>query len=136
MRRTIERDDPSTHFSTLSSSPITVPDGNGGWITAAHGTRYPTADGYGQLVFFWHNKEFIGWDAIYESLSSKITDYGPGYFVVSYSNYAKGDSLASPSLPNINIKYKWNGNSFISSGEPPQNTFGGVAKIIYVKYLE
>lgn len=136
MRRTIEYDDPSTHFGVLSSSPITVSDGYDGWITAVVGTRYPTADGYGKLVFFWHDKKFIGWNAVYESISAKIVDYGTGYFIVSYPQYASRDPLSSPSLSNINITYTWNGNNFTSTGDPPQNTFGGSAKLIYVKYLE
>lgn len=39
----------------------------------------------------------------------------------------------SPSLSNIYITYTWNGNNFTSTGDPPQNTFGGSAK--YVKHL-
>lgn len=121
MRRTYEENNPSTYF-TESGSPVIVSDGNGGYITAVHGTRYPTVDGYGQLVFFWHNNDFIGWDATYESTLSKISNSGPGYFVVSYAHYAQGDPLAAPSLPDVAITYKWNGSGFTPSGTPPQNT--------------
>jgi hypothetical protein len=134
MRRTVEKDDPSTHF-TPDSTPITVSDGYEGWITAVHGHRYPTADGYGHLIFFWHNDKFLGWDAIYESLVSHIVDSGTGYFEVSYAQYATNDSLADPSLADKRIIYKWDGSSLKSSGSPPENTSDG-GKKIYVKYMK
>ncbi|MDA8228021.1 MAG: DUF4359 domain-containing protein [Desulfitobacterium hafniense] len=136
MRRTVEENEPSTHFTPDPSSTKTVSDGHGQWITAVKGIRYPTADGYGNLIFFWHNTNFIEWDSAYESLSSNIVDSGPGYFVVSYSQYAPGDPLASPSLQDVEITYTWNGKGFSSSGLPPQNTFGGYANPIRVKYIK
>jgi hypothetical protein len=133
LRRTVEVSDPS--FSFLPDETVTVSDGNGGWLTAVHGTRNPTADGYGQLIFFWHNNQFIGYDATYESNQSSIADSGSGYFVISYAHYADRDPMSTPSLPNVNITYTWNGKSFTSSGSPPTNIYGAYEKLIYVKYI-
>jgi hypothetical protein len=128
MSRTVEASDPSVSF--LPDKTITTSDGNGGWITAVHGTRNPSADGYGQLIFFWHNNQFIGWDATYTSISTDIAGFGPGYFVISYAHYAENDSMCAPSLPNVNITYTWNGKSFTSSGSLPTNIYGH-----YVKHI-
>src|SRR5581483_10847459 len=66
MRRTTEVDDPTTYFVPTSPA-VTIPDGSGGLLTADIGNRYPTADAAGQLIFFWHNGTFVGWDSKFES---------------------------------------------------------------------
>jgi hypothetical protein len=117
MASTVEQD--KTTYFIASSSPITVSDGAGGWITAVLGARHPSADGYGYLTFFWHNTDFIGYDATYEAMSSWIVSSGTGYITVSYAHYAQDDPLSSPSLPNVLITYKWNGKDFTSTSTPP-----------------
>jgi hypothetical protein len=132
LSRTVEVNNPSISFT--SDETITSSDGNGGWITAIHGTRNPSADGYGQLIFFWHNEQFIGYDAAYESNHSNILYAEPGCIVVSYTHYAENDPISTPSLPDVNITYTWNGTNFTSSGSPPTNIYGA-EKLIYVKTL-
>jgi hypothetical protein len=129
---TVEVNNPPISFT--SDETITSSDGNGGWITSVHGTRNPSADGYGQLIFFWHNEQFIGCDAAYESSHSNILYAKPGYIVVSYTHYAENDPISTPSLPDVNIAYTWNGTNFTSSGSPPTNIYGA-EKLIYVKAL-
>jgi hypothetical protein len=65
LRHTIEVGTPGEYFRPLGR-PLTIKDGRGtGTLTAVVGGRYPTADGLGQVVFFWHNQVFIGLSANY-----------------------------------------------------------------------
>jgi len=51
MKRTVEVRDRSEHFAPLGRLlEVTVGDGQRGSLSAVLGTRFPTADGYGQLV--------------------------------------------------------------------------------------
>lgn len=68
MRRTYELGryaDP--HFGAFSGRAV-VSDGHGGSLTAVVGLRRPSADAKGQLVFFFHNRRFLGWDSNRESI--------------------------------------------------------------------
>ena len=56
---THETTDPSEGF--IGSLPVTVSDGTGGYLTAVSALRNPSADGHGDLIFFWHNQTFLGW---------------------------------------------------------------------------
>lgn len=128
MSITSEVDDPAIYFKALLQTPVTTSDGGTGWITAVVGSRYPTADGYGRIVFFWHNKDFIGFDSDHESLASSISESGPGYIQVSYHQYAPGDPLSSPSLPDKKIIYRWNGKTF-SASENLNNKDNGLSYV-------
>ena len=69
--------------------PRTGPVGSS---TAAVGTVVPTTDGMGQLVFFWHNTRFVGWDAPDASMAIQaLKPVGAGGFRVTYSNYTSND---------------------------------------------
>lgn len=118
MSRTVEAEDQNEHFTP--GQQITVSDGQGGALTAIVGTRYPTADGYGQLVFFWHNDTFLGWNASKETMAVlKIASPAPGTFDVTYEHYAPNDSACCPSLPAVTVTYRWNGTALASNGDPP-----------------
>ena len=98
----------------------TIPDGSGGHLTAAIGTIVPTTDGEGQLVFFWHNSRFIGWDAPVESMAILgLQSVGVGSFRVTYSHYAHGDPACCPSLVPVSVVYRWRGRQFAAEGKPP-----------------
>ena len=120
MSRTVEVGQRSEHFTALGR-PLTVSDGHGGWLTAVVGGRYPSADGYGQLVFFWHNTRFIGWDARYESMSVLLLlrSPQPGAIRVKFPRYAVDDAACCPSLKPIWIKFTWTGQSLISNARAP-----------------
>lgn len=120
MARTVEATHPGTHFA-LPGTPLTIADGRGtGTLTAVVGTRYPTADAKGQLVFFWHNTTFIGWDSNYEKLSIvHVGSPAPGAFTISYAHYAKKDPLCCPSLQPVVVHSGWSGTMLISDGAPP-----------------
>ncbi|HET9017559.1 MAG TPA: LppP/LprE family lipoprotein [Thermomicrobiaceae bacterium] len=118
MARTVESNDPTEHFTPVA--PLAVDDGQGGVLTAVVGTRYPTADGYGQLVFFWHNQSFLGWDSSTESVAiAKLTSPAPGVIAVTYVHYAPSDPLCCPSLAPVTVTYSWNGTVLQPSGSPP-----------------
>src|SRR5205807_608304 len=61
MARTVEVNNPSEKFAPFGDT-VTVDDGAGGGFLAAGGLRNPSGDGSGQLVFFWHNDAFVGWN--------------------------------------------------------------------------
>ncbi|ACX51899.1 copper amine oxidase domain protein [Ammonifex degensii KC4] len=107
MARTVEQDDCRFHF-VPEGDPLTVPDGQGGTLTAVIGQRYPTADGYGELVFFWHNKDFLGWDCDHEHNDIiDVSSPGPGRITVTYAHYAENDPLCAPSLPPVKVTFAW-----------------------------
>jgi hypothetical protein len=121
MAQTVELANATEHFVN-DGGPKTVPDGHGGTLTAAIGQRYPTADGHGQLIFFWHGTHFLGWDAPQESTSiTHLAPAGAGAFRVSYLRYAPNDAECCPSLPPVTLDYHWTGQAFTASGTPPQH---------------
>lgn len=127
MSRTVEGVHATTHF-TAQGEPLTIPDGEGGWLTAIQGVRYPTADGYGQLVFFWRNATFLGWDSKSESNVIKgISSAGPGAFSVTFEQYAESDALCCPSLPDVSITFRWDGTSLNAESPIPASVAQGPA---------
>jgi hypothetical protein len=111
--------EPLEHFFPAGDLKTTS-DGSGGHLTAAVGTIVPTTDGDGQLVFFWHNSRFIGWDAPFESMAIQaLQSVGVGRFRVTYSNYAPGDAACCPSLIPVSVIYRWHGRRFAVEGNPP-----------------
>ncbi len=126
MSRTVERGNTSTHFSAFGD-PVTVTDGAGGLLTAVVGVRFPTADGYGRLVFFWHGASFLGWNSIYESIVVSVDAAGPATFALTYPHFAPGDPVCCPSLPAVKIMYRWNGSALVPDGSPPQGPGNPVA---------
>jgi hypothetical protein len=119
LNRTVEIADRTTHFSA-NNQPVTVSDGAGGWLTAVIGVRFPTADGKGQLAFFWHNTTFIGLDTHTESNQiNGISAPRVSTFAVRYTHYAPTDPLCCPSLAPVTIDYHWNGHAMTPSGLPP-----------------
>lgn len=131
MSHTVEVKDPTEHFTASGGEPITVPDGRGGTLTAVVGTRFPTADGYGQLVFFWHNQTYLGTSAVSEASEiESLQPNGVASFTVTYANYAPTDPMVNPSLPPQSVHYTWNGQSLNASVAQAKGTMLG----IQVKY--
>jgi LppP/LprE lipoprotein len=129
LNRTVEIADQTTHFSA-DNQPVTVSDGAGGWLTAVIGVRFPTADGKGQLAFFWHNSTFIGLDTHTESFQiNGISASGVSTFAVRYAHYAPTDPMCCPSLAPVTIEYHWNGHAMTPSGLPPGHRAGETATI-------
>jgi hypothetical protein len=130
MSRTVEVTYPHTHFKAFLK-PLTISDGQGGSLTAVVGVRYPTADAYGQLIFFWHNTRFLGWDARWESDYVAVTSPRAGTFIATYPHYKETDPMSSPSLPNVRVVYRWNGKRLIAQGSPPLNGTPVMVKLLY-----
>jgi hypothetical protein len=106
---------------------VVVPDGKGGWITAIPAVRWPTADGYGQYILFWHNQTFVGTDAVGTSSLATGTDLGNeavqlgivragvNNVVVKFAVYRPSDAACCPSLPAVRIHYSWNGSHLVET---------------------
>lgn len=120
MARTVEVSHPSTHFAPLGGV-LTIADGRGtGTLTAVVGTRFPTADALGQVVFFWSNTRFIGWDSSYEKMRvARVASPAPGTFVIDYAHYRTRDPACCPTLPPVRVTSGWSGTMLISNGVPP-----------------
>ena len=126
MSRTVERANTGTHFSAFGN-PVSVTDGAGGLLTAVVGVRFPTADAFGRLVFFWHGASFLGWNSIYESSTVAVEAAGPATFLLTYPHFASNDSACCPSLTPVRIHYKWTGTALVPDGEPPRGLGNPVA---------
>lgn len=105
---------------------MVVPDGRGGWITAIPTVRWHTADGYGQLVLFWHDTTFVGTDALtalpdlgQEAASVGIVRGGKNTVVLQYARYKKTDAMCCPSLAPVKVAFHWNGRAMTSSVPVP-----------------
>jgi hypothetical protein len=123
MHRTFETQTPSEHF-VPSATPVTTHDAQGGLLTAVIGLRHPSADGKGDLVFFWHDRDFIGWDSDAEAISTLKVVAVSGGFAVTYANYAKKDAYCCPSLPPATIDYLWTGSRMRRSRTVPRGVYG------------
>ena len=111
----------STCPFTAFSNPLTISDGRGGHLTAVLGAcSKTTADAGTQLVFFWHDAPFLGWDSNRAAAFIKdLSSPSPGVFAVTYPHYALGDPFCCASLPQVTITYHWNGSGFSANGTPP-----------------
>jgi hypothetical protein len=119
MRQTSEVGLPSEHFAPIGRPQITT-DGAGSELTAMAGRRSPTADGYGQLVFFWHGDRFLGWDTSSESRAIEgVVVHAPRAFAVTYPRYTSSDPLCCPSLSPVTVVYTWTGSRLQASSTPP-----------------
>ncbi|MCF8566725.1 LppP/LprE family lipoprotein [Alicyclobacillus tolerans] len=126
MNATSEKSNPDIHFSPFPLQ-ITVPDGHGGTLTAVGGTRFPTADGLGQVVFFFHNGEIADLSSDKEAISVlSIKPAGTGSFAITYANYRPTDPMVHPTLPPQTITYTWNGNRMVPSAHLDSGATNGI----------
>jgi LppP/LprE lipoprotein len=123
MSRTVVASNPSINFGPEpNSEPLTISDGRGGLLTAVIGMHTFSADGHGQLVFFFHNTTYLGTDAAYESATIKsVVSLATSEFDVSYASYSPNDPLCCPSLAPVIVRYTYNGSEFSPDGTPPRN---------------
>jgi LppP/LprE lipoprotein len=103
---------------------LTIPDGAGGTITAQSGLRTDSADAHGWVVFFFQNNRFLGWDSVYESLTSALTSNVGHRFAVRYRVYRSTDPLCCPSLPDVVVHYRWDGHRIRMSRPIPHGARG------------
>jgi hypothetical protein len=119
MRRTVPDDAPSQHFEP--SERLTIPDGDGGTITAIVGIPVPTADAGGQVTFFWHNDQFLGWNANHETYKMSVSAAGPGAFALVYVYFDDTPEIG-PSTESV--VYRWSGRTILPVTEPAARLFG------------
>ena len=131
LRHTLEIGTRGEYFRSVGK-PLTIRDGRGtGTLTAVVGGRYPTADGHGQIVFFWHNRRFNSLSSDYETPAVvSLKSPAPGTFVVTYDRYRRSDPLCCPTLKPRTVIYGWSGHILISDGAPPK----GVGTLSRVRY--
>jgi len=113
----------------IAGTIVTVPDGRGGTLTAVPTVRWPTADGYGQLVLFWHNGRLIGSDRLAklpnlgeESSQLKIVASGTGYVTVRFWRYAPQDPMYAPSRGTADVTYRWTSAGLTASSAVPADS--------------
>ncbi len=113
----------------LAGKVVTVPDGFGGTLTAVPAVRFPTADGYGQLVLFWHGRTLIGSDRLAglsnlgeESSQLKIVASGRGFITVRFWRYKPTDPMYAPSLRPLDVTYRWTGKGLRASAAVPMDS--------------
>lgn len=129
MRATTEVRQPDEYFTPFPNQVVTS-DGNGGVLTAIGGTRFPTADGLGQLVFFFHNGKVVGVNSDVEVTAIKsIKSIGVGKFAITYVNYKSTDPMVNPSLPPQTVTYSWNGSALVPSASLVSGVTLGNVKI-------
>ncbi len=114
MSQVTENHNPSEHF-VQAGQPVSITLANGDTYTAVLGTRSPSADAYGQIVFFFHNYQFVGLDSPWEK--NQITNIQASAsglaFQITYANYAPGDALGQPSLKPVTVTFSWNKGTFL-----------------------
>jgi hypothetical protein len=105
---------------------VVVPDGRGGFLTAIPVVRWPTADGLGQYVLFWHNRTYVGSSSLgtggdlgHEAVQVAIIRAGRDDVVLKYSVYRPSDPACCPSLPPVRVRYSWNGARLVASRPVP-----------------
>ena len=123
LARTHESEVPDEAFA--DGPPVTVDDGAGGYLTAVPALRSPSADGHGWLLFFWHNRTFLGWDTNQETWNVGVRADGQA-IQATYPRYASGDAACCPSLPSITITYRWNGTGLVQDQPLPSEAIVGV----------
>ena len=105
---------------------MTVSDGSGGYLTAVSALRTPSADGHGDLIFFWHNQTFLGWDTNEETWNTMVHADADA-IAVTYPDYAPGNPACCPSLPPVTIIYGWSRTGFTQSQKIPAGAIVGIA---------
>jgi LppP/LprE lipoprotein len=119
MWRTILMVEPMEHFYPAGQL-TTTSDGAGGTLTAEVGILLPSTDGDGQLVFFWHNRHFVGWDSSIENMSVlQLESLGARGFRITYADYAPDDPACCPSLIPISVAYRWRHGRLVAQQPGP-----------------
>lgn len=137
MRHTFEVAHPSEHFKPETT--VATLDRASGTLLAVEGVRTPTTDGKGQLIFFFHNDTFVGWDANREAVSVldlKAARVEDGQITVTYANLGPKDPIIGASLPPVTITYRWDGRRIVANRPPPPGVYdlnNPSAEPVYVK---
>lgn len=118
----------------LDGKIVTVPDGRGGTLTAVLAVRFPTADGLGQYVLFWHDKTFLGSDRLAklpqlgaEAISAGIVRSATDAITMQFARYRPSDPMVAPSLPPEQVTYRWDGSRLVASQAVSLSAGNGLA---------
>lgn len=113
--------------------PVALKLKSGQVLSAVIGTRSPTADGYGQLVFFFLGEKFVGLSDTVEAtaIRSLVADARQG-FRIGYASYAAGAPTYAPRPKPLWITYHWKAGRIVPSRPIPK----GVANGIRVRWVK
>lgn len=116
------KDAPTGEHFHQDGKAVVVRDGHGGFLTAIPVVRWPTADGLGQYVLFWHDRTFLGSNMLrrlpglgQEVVMVSIVHAGKNRITLRYAVYRKTDPATAPSLPPQEITYHWTGRRLAAS---------------------
>lgn len=102
-------------FNTWVKAPGPAPV-----LSAVIASRWPTADGYGQVILFFRGTQFLGLNSLNEATSiHKLSPDGPHAFQATFANYTPTDALVDPTLPPVTVTYHITGNRIIPSRSLP-----------------
>jgi hypothetical protein len=107
MLRTRPANDPAQHYLPVDSG-MSIGDGTGGILTTVVGRRTNTANGEGQLVFFWHDSTFLGWASDREAFTVAVNPAGEAAWTLTY--------FRSPQTF-THVSYRWVGGNIVTVGE-------------------
>ena len=115
---------PGEHMAPVPNLAPVIVKAPGGMVTAALGVRWPTADGYGQIVFFFHGTRFISVNALKEAVNIlAVRAAGPDRIAVKYADYKPTDPLVAPSLPPFIVTYRYTAGRMVASSKLPSGVF-------------
>ena len=131
MARTVLATDHTRHFAPNSAdSPVVVTDGTSGTLTAARGfvtdTNDPTE---GQLVFLWHNDQFLGWATSQLVLGLELHANDATSINVTYG-YMKPGEGACCLTGQDPVVYHWDGTKVVADRDPLAQDFFGTVELL------
>lgn len=116
-----------------TGSPVALRLKSGRVLSAVIGVRSPTADGYGQLVFFFLDRKFVGLSSQVEATAIRSLVAGaPHQFRVGYATYAPGAPTYAPRSKPLWISYRWEHGRIVASRPIPKSAANGI-RVHWVK---
>jgi hypothetical protein len=93
------------------------------------GTRTGSADGYGQLAFFFVNGRYIGTDSKLPSATLRVSGQSDTEVTLAYPLYRKNDPLSSPTGGTAHVTFQLNNGKLVPlSPIPPANSSTGLSR--------
>jgi hypothetical protein len=93
------------------------------------GTRTGSADGYGQLAFFFVNGRYIGTDSKLPSATLRVSGQSDTEVTLAYPLYRKNDPLSSPTGGAAHVTFQLNNGKLVPlSPIPPANSSTGLSR--------
>lgn len=118
-------------YQPLWNTLKTTPGSDNRVVTAIAALRWPSADGAGQILFFFDGSDFAGLNSRAEAFQiQKIVPAGPHTFRVTYANYAPTDAVADPTGPPVTITYRVTKSGVHASQPLPRSVTDGLKAVL------